>query len=116
MAPAAARRSVASMLREWGFDDEGWVQHAMIVVSELVTNAVVHGGGCLALEVQADEGHVTVAAVDGSAVLPQSRVADDGGGRGIRLIEALAAAWGVQDHQDGKRVWAMLPPHPPHQS
>jgi anti-sigma regulatory factor (Ser/Thr protein kinase) len=97
-APGAARHAIRPMLYNWGFRDLDWLDIATVVVSELVSNAVVHGGGCLSLELLAHDGGVTVAVADGSAVLPRRgrgdpealdpvRLAE--GGRGIALVEAL---------------------------
>jgi anti-sigma regulatory factor (Ser/Thr protein kinase) len=61
----------------------------MVVVSELVTNAVRHGGGCVELTVRRDDGRVLVVAADRSPGLPQPSIPQDGG-RGIMLIEAPA--------------------------
>jgi anti-sigma regulatory factor (Ser/Thr protein kinase) len=109
----AARDAVRSVLWSWGFRDLDWLAQASVVVSELVSNAVVHGGGSLQLDVQAHSEHVTIGAADGSPVVPRRREADPaGGGRGLALIEAFAARWGVHDHEDGKRVWVRLAPHP----
>jgi anti-sigma regulatory factor (Ser/Thr protein kinase) len=103
-APAAARRAVAAVLRGWGFRDPDWLDGAAVVVSELVTNAVRHGGGCVALHVEAHEGRVVVSVADGSSVVPRRRDPDGVGGRGIALIEALSDGWTVQNYQGGKRV------------
>jgi anti-sigma regulatory factor (Ser/Thr protein kinase) len=111
-APLVARHAVASTLRGWGFRDEDWVYAARIVVTELVNNAVIHGGGCLSLELIAHDSDITIAAADCSALVPRRREADGAGGRGLLLIEALSAQWGVHDHGGGKRVWARLPPYP----
>jgi anti-sigma regulatory factor (Ser/Thr protein kinase) len=111
-APGAARHAVASMLYGWGFRDPGWVQQTELIVSELVTNAVVHAGGWLLLELRAADDLVTVAAADGSTVAPRPRSGDDNGGHGLRIIEALSAAWGVDGYPSGKRVWVQLEPHP----
>jgi anti-sigma regulatory factor (Ser/Thr protein kinase) len=85
-----------------------------VVVSELVTNAVLHGGGCVELNLAAHDERVVIAVADGSAVVPRRRDPDQAGGRGLRLIEALAVGWGVHDHEGGKRVWVeMAPPAVP---
>lgn len=112
LAPAAARRAVTAVLTGWGFRDEEWLESAAIVVSELVTNAVRHGGGAIAVTVEAHEGRVVLCAADGSSVVPRRRDADEAGGRGLAVIEALSAGWGVRDYQGGKQVWIQLPPHP----
>ena len=111
-APGDARRAVTAVLHGWGFRDPLWLQQAAVIASELVTNAVLHGGGCVELRVQAHEGGVRLSVADGSSVVPRRREPDDGGGRGIAVIEALSAGWGVQDHQGGKRVWVDLTPCP----
>jgi len=107
-APRMARRAVGAVLTGWGFTDQGWLDDAAIVVSELVTNAVNHGGGGVELGVQAHGDRVTISAADGSSVLPRRREPDDAGGRGLALIEALSVRWGVEDHHGGKRVWIEL--------
>ena len=111
-APCEARQAVRPMLAAWGFDDPDWTGAVELVITELVANAVRHGGGCLALELQAHDGHLTVAVVDGSAVVPRRGDPTDQGGRGLAIIEALSQRWGVDPHQGGKRVWVELPPHP----
>jgi anti-sigma regulatory factor (Ser/Thr protein kinase) len=107
-APRMARRAVAAVLTGWGFTDVEWLDEVGVVVSELVTNAVHHGGGCVELGVQAHGDRVIVSAADGSSVVPRRRSPDDAGGRGLALIEAFAAGWGVEDHEGGKRVWIQL--------
>ncbi|BBH68915.1 hypothetical protein ACTI_56000 [Actinoplanes sp. OR16] len=111
-APGAARRAVVAVLAGWGFRDPDWVDGAAVVVSELVTNAVRHGGGCVALQLEAHERRVIVSVADGSSVVPRRRDPDGVGGRGIALIEALAAGWSVQNYKGGKRVLVELHPCP----
>ncbi|MDI6100898.1 ATP-binding protein [Actinoplanes sp. NEAU-A12] len=111
-APAAARHAVTAVLAGWGFHDADWLDGTAVIVSELVTNAVRHGGGCVALQLEAHAGRVVVSVADGSSVMPRRRDPDAIGGRGIALIEALAAGWTVQNHQGGKRVRVELFPCP----
>lgn len=111
-APAVARQAAGSMLYGWGYRDRQWTQLAMLIVSELVTNSVQHAGGCLSLDVQARGATVTIGATDGSAAVPSRRDADDAGGRGLMLIEAVSGGWGVQKRPGGKRVWVRLAPYP----
>jgi len=111
-APAVARQAVRLVLHGWGYQDRRWTQLAMVVVSELVTNSVRHVGGCLCLDVRALDAMVVVGVTDASVAVPSLRDADDTGGRGLVLIEALAAGWGVQDRPGGKRVWVRLAPYP----
>jgi anti-sigma regulatory factor (Ser/Thr protein kinase) len=100
------------MLYGWGYRDDDWMRAMELVVSDLVTNAVVHAGGCLSLELHAERDRVTVAAVDRSAVSPRRRQCDDSNGPGLWIVEDLAAGWGVDYHGGGKRVWVELAPHP----
>ncbi|GIF38349.1 ATP-binding protein [Actinoplanes xinjiangensis] len=107
-APAAARRAVTAVLAGWGFRDADWLDAAAVVVSELVTNAVRHGGGCLALHLESHDERVIVSVADGSSVVPRRRAPDNGGGRGIALIEALSEGWSVENYRGGKRVLVEL--------
>ncbi|GLY04220.1 hypothetical protein Acsp01_45990 [Actinoplanes sp. NBRC 101535] len=100
------------MLAGWGFQDPDWLDSAAVVVSELVTNAVLHGGGCVALNVESHDGVVVVSVADGSSVVPRRRDPDGLGGRGIALIEAMSAGWSVHNHQGGKKVRVELLPCP----
>ena len=111
-APGTARRAVTAVLSGWGFRDAGWLGAATVVVSELVTNAVRHGGGCVTLRLDADGERVTVSVADGSPEVPRKRDPDSAGGRGIMLIEALSAGWTVDNHEAGKCVRVELPPCP----
>jgi anti-sigma regulatory factor (Ser/Thr protein kinase) len=108
-APAAARKAMRHMLIAWQLTDPDWLDDAELVVSELVTNAVRFGGGCIELSMQSHEGRVILRAADGSSVVPRDRgPGAEGRGYGIRLIESCGEAWGVEDFHGGKRVWVRL--------
>jgi anti-sigma regulatory factor (Ser/Thr protein kinase) len=81
-----------------------------LVVSELVTNAVRHAEPPVRLELQADDERVTVAVADGSPGRPVARPApaDAEGGRGLPMIDLIAAETGVRPSPPGKTVWAAL--------
>ncbi|WP_433795373.1 ATP-binding protein [Actinoplanes sp. CA-252034] len=111
-APATARRAATAVLAGWGFRNDDWLDAAAVVVSELVTNAVRHGGGCLALHLEAHDERVVVSVADGSSVVPRRRDPDGDGGRGIALIEALSEGWTVENYRGGKRVLVKLVPCP----
>lgn len=93
----------------WGFAPIGDLE---VVVSELLTNAVVHGrtasvATCRLLV----PGYVEIAVNDDGPGEPHLGDPDDRreSGRGLRIVEALSASWGVEDvPDDGKTVWARL--------
>lgn len=80
---------------------------AVLLVSELVTNSVEHARSRveLAIAVSALQVHVEVG--DTNASLPAIHQADSGAvhGRGMAIVDALAAAWGVRPAGRGKTVW-----------
>ena len=110
---AAARRFVAAALAAWPATQEA----AVLLVSEVVTNAVVHSasgdqGGSLEVRYAFDDHEVYVEVLDAGGATAPSRHAEqlEGiSGRGLTLVEALASAWGVHDHQAGRVVWFRLP-------
>jgi anti-sigma regulatory factor (Ser/Thr protein kinase) len=109
-AASAARRAVGATLRSWRL--EVLCADAELVVSELVTNAVIHAPGPTSRQlriVRRDAG-VRLVVSDGSPSPPSIRTLNDGrsGGRGLRIVATLASAWGYDRHADGKQVWADL--------
>ena len=87
------------------------VEDAVLLVSELVTNAVKYGpeDEAIRLIVQTDEQHVRLTVHDlGLGPLPEMRdEADPGpGGHGLRLVDALADRWGVE--RGSVRIWFEL--------
>ena len=111
--PAIARRFVKETLEKWGM--EGVLDATLLVVSELVTNAVIHASSAATLRLGRTESSVRVEVLDAGAGSPAPHVAtDDGeGGRGLLLVAAVSAAWGVESTADGgKLVWAELPLEP----
>jgi len=70
-APRVACLALRAVLIGWGSADADWLNNAELVVSELVSNAVLHGGGCLELVAAEHDGQVVVSAADGSAVVPR---------------------------------------------
>jgi anti-sigma regulatory factor (Ser/Thr protein kinase) len=86
---------------------------ALLLVSELVTNAVVYGSPPIKLRVTCNgsEG-LEVRVSDGSDRLPERREAAPlaEGGRGLFLVESLSSRWGVEATEAGKEVWFALRP------
>lgn len=82
---------------------------AELLTSELVTNALLHGGTDLTVHVEScdGDGSVRIAVDDGSDQAPQLGEPDseDLGGRGLPLVASLATRWGWESLPAGKRVW-----------
>ena len=82
----------------------------MLVLSELVTNAMVHARAGCTIEVQHQDDLLRLEVRDPSPAPPAigSARSDDIGGRGLRIVAAIAQAWGWEPTHGGKRVWAHL--------
>ncbi|MDX6346220.1 MAG: hypothetical protein QOF84_1010, partial [Streptomyces sp.] len=110
---ATARAFVRDTLQGWGFSDV--VDDAVVLTSELVTNAVVHAGTAADVECLRYEAAVRVEVSDR---YPEREVPlqdahrqahpDHEGGRGLILCSALATRWGVQYSPETKQVWFQL--------
>lgn len=81
-----------------------------LVVSELVTNAVVHGSGDVHLDVAVDATHIRVEVADDSPAdaVPVAPLVEGDSGRGLLLVSRLAARWGIRREGPRKVVWADL--------
>jgi anti-sigma regulatory factor (Ser/Thr protein kinase)/PAS domain-containing protein len=104
-----ARRFTRRTLRVWGVTRE--IDTILLVVSELVTNALAHTGGQVRLDLTLVNGRVRVAVADASPrtpVKPTSIGWEATGGRGIWLVEAMSAAWGTVPVSGGKQVWSEI--------
>jgi anti-sigma regulatory factor (Ser/Thr protein kinase) len=87
----------------------------MLLVTELVTNAVRHGGDRgdlpIRLEVARNDGHVHVQVEDpGNTFMPPPAIlsGDSAGGWGLFLVDQVAERWGVSPASQGTRVWFEL--------
>ncbi|MEV6958919.1 ATP-binding protein [Streptomyces sp. NPDC051207] len=105
----AARRSAWWALTYWGLGEWERGDDVLLCVSELTTNALVHGvppGRRFLLRMRHDGHGVRVEVHDSGDGVP--RIADraDEGGRGLLLVAALADRWGVGARSPGKVVWA----------
>ena len=106
---AVARRFVGDQCRDWGCSDV--VEDAQLVVSELVTNALIHGQSRCELRAGLSDAALRLQVVDSGAGMPDPQIAGEGDehGRGLLLVSALCAAWGVEALPGGgKIVWAEL--------
>ena len=107
---ALTRGFTAGVLQGAGWADQ--TDAAVLLVSELVTNAVRHARGPCALVVTLRDDEVEVAVEDGDPRVPAPRPGEplDDGGRGFLLVEALADDWGVRQLPGGKATWFVLRP------
>ena len=108
-----ARRAARTMLTDWRLGR--LVEDVDLVVSELVTNALLHTGDGLTgaaatilLELDLSGGRLTCRVVDASPLPPMPEEATETAesGRGLILVEALASEWDWEELPDGKAVWA----------
>ena len=88
------------------------IDDAKLLISELVTNALVHAGTVVHVHIEAREDALRVAVGDEgppdwemptTGELPDLRMSV--GGRGLAIVSVLAHRWGVEPMPDGKRVW-----------
>lgn len=109
-AARAARRFVTETLGRWRRHD-AVLDDAALVVTELVTNALVHAHSATTVAVSSRVGTVRIEVTDASPVAPMPREhphATAASGRGMALVAAMAARWGTEPTPDGKVVWAEL--------
>jgi anti-sigma regulatory factor (Ser/Thr protein kinase) len=101
-----ARRLVVEQLRQWRCAE---TDDVALVLSELVTNAVVHAGGAERITVTRDGAHVRIEVHDNRAARPHLRAdTTDPGGVGLRIVDQLSERWGSHPTAAGKLVWAVL--------
>ncbi|MFF0723492.1 ATP-binding protein [Streptomyces sp. NPDC004134] len=106
-----ARAQLRKALAGWGMAE--LEESAVLVVSELVTNAVVHARVPPGREIQTrfvrQDGGVRIEVHDASSVWPVRRAPDEAGGYGLLLVETLSSWWGVAERDGvGKVVWAVV--------
>ncbi|WP_238431305.1 SpoIIE family protein phosphatase [Streptomyces cavernae] len=111
-----ARRFTARTLRSWRIAEAA--DSVLLVVSELVTNALVHTQGAVRLDLTLAADRVRVTVSDSSPRAPAKPVIVDWeatGGRGLLLVEAMSASWGTVPVGGGKQVWSeiVVPPREP---
>ncbi|WP_210587232.1 SpoIIE family protein phosphatase [Streptomyces sp. GESEQ-35] len=104
-----ARRFTRRTLRTWGVTGEQ--DAVLLVVSELVTNALVHTDGQVRLDLTLVNHRLRVSVADASPrtpVKPTSIGWEATGGRGLLLVEAMSAVWGTVPVSGGKQVWSEI--------
>lgn len=82
----------------------------LLLTSELVTNAVLHGRSEVCVEVVVEREVLRVSVLDENSRRPLPVSEDENAldGRGLALVDAVAARWGVEDRPSGKAVWFEL--------
>ena len=105
------------LARSWA---EGWLAGSpvpsgqsdavMLVISELVTNAVRQGDGVVKITLEVAEGTLLVEVFDSGHRMPtlSESAVDSTRGRGLQLIATVSDDWGVREELGGKTVWARL--------
>ena len=108
-APGQARVFVRDFCSASGFPAE-FVDTAVLLVNELVKNAVVHAGAGPTVEIRRGEAGLHFAVYDESPILPSQRLPnlEAETGRGLILLDRLANRWGVAAHGGGKCIWFEL--------
>jgi anti-sigma regulatory factor (Ser/Thr protein kinase) len=106
---AQARRFARTVLEASGAIDDEWP--VAQVVSELATNAVVHAGTPFVVSIAHDDSRIRIAVTDGRPLARASmrRLSNDTAtGRGLRIVQSLGQAWGVDQTDAAKTVWCEL--------
>lgn len=104
-----ARRFVRSSLRTWGLDAHTSVLE--LAVSELVSNALLHGDGAIEVGLRSENGQIRLEVTDegraADAPRPRENPGDDRrlGGWGLHVVEQLADRWGATSERERTRVW-----------
>ncbi|NEB88910.1 ATP-binding protein [Streptomyces anulatus] len=102
------RRATRTFLSQRGVPD-ATIEDAELVVSELVTNAIQHGGGEVRVAISASNGSVQISVTDASATpaRPRQVDVDSESGRGLTLVTFIVSCWKVS--ADGTTVHCALP-------
>jgi anti-sigma regulatory factor (Ser/Thr protein kinase) len=105
-----ARAATAAVLRRWQCT-QGCIDDAVLIVSEMVTNAIQHGRGRIRLRLRRMANLLRLEVRDSSPELPSVLPAnpDAESGRGLRIVSELSSRWGTTRVIRGKVVWAELP-------
>ena len=104
---SGVRRFAARKLDAWGMAEAEDV--TVLLVSELVTNALLHAAGPAKLELAPAGDRVRIRVtdpVDSQGPVLRREDLDAENGRGMMLVDGLSLAWGVEPHGLGKTVWA----------
>lgn len=107
MGSIGAARAIASQVMDaWRY--RGSREDVLLAVSELVTNALVHGAGGPVLRIAGGPARIRVEVGDSSQEPPEPREPGPCDGWGLRVIDRISTAWGTSAHDGGKVVWCEL--------
>jgi len=104
-----ARSWLAAFLRNWDVASTV-IEDAILVVSELVTNALRHGAGAAVVRASIRDEVIQLSVTDSGDGLPEQQTIDLGrvGGLGLHVVERVSADWGVAAFPGGKTVFALM--------
>src|SRR5579875_77636 len=105
-----ARRFLAGALARWQMS--GLADTAGLVLSELLSSAILHPRTPLVVRVRRLSGGLRLEVIDSSFGEPRHRHHTEAAttGRGLDVVEALSRRWGTEAREEGKLVWAELGP------
>ena len=103
-----AREFARARITDW--EAHALLDDALLVVSELVSNAVSHAHSAPTLRLTYGAETLRIEVADDGTGMPQPRPPSTTreGGRGLYLITAMATVWGIEETAEGKVVWAEL--------
>jgi PAS domain S-box-containing protein len=108
----SSAREARRCVEQWCFEDGrvDFTDTGKLLVTELVTNALLHARSAVQVRFQQIDGGVHVEVADSSPVHPtmRSQSPEAATGRGMAMVEKLAEAWGVRAELGGKVVWFQL--------
>ncbi|MEU1422288.1 ATP-binding protein [Kitasatospora sp. NPDC005751] len=114
---ARSRAFTQQALADWAWlapesgADPDVADDVVLLVAELVANAMMHGGGPLELVLDASAARLRVEVSDGESALPEPRLPHRPGlpgGHGLFIIQRAADRWGAERHDQGKAVWVEI--------
>ena len=108
-AVGVVRHRAADVLAGWGVGPDVR-EEALLLLSELTTNALLHGRPPVEVRLSRDRRHLTLEVHDSAPTLPRRAHPgeDDEHGRGLLLVSLIAQRWGTRPTPAGKAVWCVL--------
>jgi anti-sigma regulatory factor (Ser/Thr protein kinase) len=105
-----ARAFTDSTLRGWSLAGEV-VDDAALILSELLTNAIVHGAPPIRIRLRRTRGELAIEVDDGASAMPRKlrTTPEDEHGRGLSIVAHLGSRWAARPCGHGKTVWSTLP-------